>query len=149
MGNPSRMGKLVKLVGPVSMFTARVRSTRKGTVFTGVCLSTLAGDTPFPGLDGGGGGTHPRSGQEGYPGYPPIGVRTGGYPRYTPACPTLDGGTPSVQVWMGLPPPTGQETEQHSKHLLRGGRYTSCIHAGGLSCFNSFWSRHPHACRVN
>ena len=26
------------------------------------------------------------------------------------------------------------ETEQQSKHLLRSGRYASCIHAGGLSC---------------
>ena len=32
---------------------------------------------------------------------------------------------------IGLPP---QEIEQHSEYLLRGGRYASCIHAGGLSC---------------
>ena len=25
---------------------------------------------------------------------------------------------------------------QHRKYLLHGGRYASCIHAGGLSCFN-------------
>ena len=25
-------------------------------------------------------------------------------------------------------------TEQQSEHLIRGGRYASCVHAGGLSC---------------
>ena len=30
----------------------------------------------------------------------------------------------------GVPP-----TEQHGVYLLRGGRYASCVHAGGLSCF--------------
>ena len=55
------------------------------------------------------------------------------------------GGTPSqVQDWMqyppphpGLdgvpPPPHHQETDQHNEHLLRGGRYASCVDAG-LSC---------------
>ena len=32
----------------------------------------------------------------------------------------------------GYPPPPQQE--QHSVYLLRGGRYVSCVHAGGLSC---------------
>ena len=54
------------------IFTARVRSTREGTVFTGVCLSTSGGGTYLPGgwggdtysaLDGGGGTYLPRSGQ--------------------------------------------------------------------------------------
>ena len=31
---------------------------------------------------------------------------------------------------MGYPP----QTDQHSEHLLRGGRYASCVHAGGLAC---------------
>ena len=31
------------------------------------------------------------------------------------------------------PPPPHQETEQQSEHLLRGGRYASCVHAAGLS----------------
>ena len=33
----------------------------------------------------------------------------------------------------GYPPPP--ETDQHSEHLLRAGRYASCVHAGGLSCY--------------
>ena len=37
---------------------------------------------------------------------------------------------------MGYPP--CQETDQHSKHLLCGGRYASCVHAGGLSCSKLF-----------
>ena len=30
------------------------------------------------------------------------------------------------------------ETEQQSEYLLRGGRYASCVHAGGLSSYVSF-----------
>ena len=26
--------------------------------------------------------------------------------------------------------------EQHREYLLHGGRYASCVHAGGLSCYN-------------
>ena len=64
------------------------------------------------------------------------------------------GGTPS-QVWMkgtpsswwgGVPPGKGYPPagvtpllEQHSMHLLRGGRCASCVHAGGgLSCLANF-----------
>ena len=51
----------------------------------------------------------------------------GGYPL-----PRSRGGTPS-SWWdvpqQGVPPP-----EQHSVYLLRGGRYASCVQAGGLSC---------------
>ena len=36
---------------------------------------------------------------------------------------------------MGVSSPN-QETEQHSEHFLCGGRYASCVHAGGLSCYN-------------
>ena len=93
------------------------------------------------------GGTHLRSGDWGYLGYPP---RPGmGYPpdqvwmRYSPW--TLDR-VPSPQTWDGVPPPTwdgpppdlGRGTSppplHHSEHLIRGGRYASCVHAGGLSC---------------
>ena len=39
-------------------------------------------------------------------------------------------GTPPP--WLdGVPP-------HHSEHLLRGGRYASCVHAGGLSCSFKF-----------
>ena len=62
----------------------------------------------------------------GYPprrGYPPQGTiqQTGTQVRYpTPGRGHLPRSTP---------------TEQHSEYLLRGGRYASCVHAGGLSCF--------------
>ena len=93
---------------------------------------------PIPSLDGGtpsqvwmGGGTHPRS---------------RGVPHSRSGCkvpPTWDGvppsstgwGTPHLVwvtptwTWDGVPPPN-QETEQHSEHLLHGGQYASCIHAG-------------------
>ena len=117
---------------------------------------------PEPGLDGGGRGAvpHPggvpppsRPGQgtplgQGtpsikiWPGYPHLGM---GYPppsrpgQGTPNPgmgypPDLGWGTPpgwgTHLTWDGVPP----QTEQHSEHLLRGGRYASCVHAGGLSC---------------
>ena len=39
-----------------------------------------------------------------------------------------------IQDWMGYPPPR-QETDQQSEHMLRSGRYASCVHTGGLSCY--------------
>ena len=79
----------------------------------------------------------------------------GGYPR-VPPCPGLDVGAPyqdwmgfplsrtgcgypPIQDWMGYPRPCPPPSEQHSEHLLRGGRYAFCVHAGRLSCFSSFW----------
>ena len=58
-------------------------------------------------------------------------------------------GTQARSGW-GYPPPSGLQgvplppvrtgwgylkTEQHCEYLLCGGRYTSCVHAGGLSCY--------------
>ena len=66
-------------------------------------------------------------------GYPPI-RKDGGTP-YWEGC-----GTPPFRTgWGTPPPPPHQETEQHSDHLLRGGRYASCVHAGGLSCLSLFF----------
>ena len=66
-----------------------------------------------------------------------------GYPRpgmkYPPSRPGIEYPPPG---WTGCYPPPYQETEQHSKHLLCGGWYASCVHAGELSCLyftsNSF-----------
>ena len=47
------------------------------------------------------------------------------------------GGYPSPSrgiPWPGLGYPPPPKTEQQSEHLLHGGRYASCVHAGGLSC---------------
>ena len=69
---------------------------------------------PHPGLTG---GTPARSDLGGYPspqqGYPPS--------RGTPGS--------------GTPPPPG--AGQHMEYLISGGRYASCVHAGGLSCVRS------------
>ena len=48
------------------------------------------------------------------------------------------GGVPQSQVEYPFPGRTGvpfPKTEQQSKYLIRGGRYASCVNAGGLSCF--------------
>ena len=45
--------------------------------------------------------------------------------------PGLDGGGGGIQDQDGGTP--RQETDQQSEHLLRGGRYASCVYAGGLS----------------
>ena len=73
------------------------------------------------------GGTLPGGTQIGYPpaGYPP--------PRPGWGVGTLLGGT---QV--GYPPAGGDgggtQLGQQKEYSLHGGRYASCVHAGGLSC---------------
>ena len=85
---------------------------------------TLAGGYPpgggYPGRGYPGGGTLPEGVPcQGVPwwGYPPR----GGYPA---------GGVP---CW-GVPCWGGTQLGQHREYLLHGGRYASCVHAGGLSC---------------
>ena len=73
-----------------------------------------------------GGYLHPARWGEGTPNLPIAGVPIG----------RLDEGW----NWMGYPLPR-QEIEPQSEHMLCGERYTSCIHAGGLSCiFLGFYS---------
>ena len=105
---------------------------RKGNVLTRVCVSVH-----------GGGGGYPR--QVPIPdggGYPhPVPMKGGGYPillvgRGTPI-PDLGWGVPPIQVRSQVRTGGGgwhPQLEQHSMYLLHGGRYASCIHAGGLSC---------------
>ena len=59
-------------------------------------------------------------------GYPVRSSRGGGYPGQGgyPAGGTLAGG--------------GTQLGQHREYLLHGGRYASCVHAGGLSCLDIF-----------
>ena len=107
------------------IFTARVRSTTGGYIFT---LFTIfwGGGTLFPGL--GRGVPHSQVQMGGYP----IQL-TGGYPIQL-----TGGGTPSS--WWGIPPSQAGGTplpEQHRVCLLRGVWYASCFHAGGLSCLGS------------
>ena len=97
------------------------------------------GGSPFPGRDRR--YLHPR----GYPpvsrmGYHPIWNWKGGTPHPTQS---WEGGHPPAGSGKGYPPQSrsGPRTggtpqpKQHSVYLLRGGWYTSCVHAGGLSCF--------------
>ena len=86
---------------------------------------TLAGGVPWPGGYPGRGGTPPGGvpGQGGYPGWRGTLAREG----------TLAGGVP----WPGgYPGQGGTQLGQHREYLLHSGRYVSCVHAGGLSCFN-------------
>ena len=66
------------------------------------------------------------------------GADTGGYPaggfpaggtliRYPPLWPGQDGGG-------------GTQVGQQKEYSIHGGRYASCVHAGGLSCFIFIWS---------
>ena len=109
----------------ISFFTARVRNTRKGTVFTGVCLSTFWGGHPIQVM----GGT--PSQVQGVP-YP---VDQGGYPIPGPGGGYLVPGpggldrVPPVQDWMGYPPPIKDWMGYPPPICV-----LSCLHAGGLSC---------------
>ena len=87
-----------------------------------------------------------RSGQ-GYPGrVPPSRVppgKDGGYPCRVPPCQ----GNPPGRVPPGRVPPSrvspwarsgcrgGTQLGQQKEYSLHGGRYASCVHAGGLSCW--------------
>ena len=137
-----------------SVITARIRSMTGRYCFHRCLPVNISGEgVPHP-RSGGGGGypipglaggiPHPRSDWGGYPipglaggvphpsgtpltrsGWVPPPPRPGtGYPP-----PDLGLGTPLDLGW-GTPPP------QHSEHLIRGGRYASCVHAGGLSCYD-------------
>ena len=49
---------------------------------------------------------------------------------------TLLGGYPAREGTLleGYPTLGGTQLGQHREYLLHGGRYASCVHAGGLSC---------------
>ena len=91
--------------------------------------SPSQGDTPVPA------GGNPIPARR----YPRIGYSPGqhwGTPNQdwgTPPWPRHDWGTPP-QPGQGYP----SKTEQQTESLLCSGRYASCVHAGGLSCFE-FW----------
>ena len=100
------------------------------------------GGYPVPGL--GEGVPHPRYGGTlqglGVPwhGVPLLSrsqVRLGGVPGYSPHHQDWvpphqqDGVPPAIQVRTG----EVHQLEQHGVYLLRGGRYASCVHAGGLT----------------
>ena len=107
------------------VITDRIRRMREGNVFS---LST----------PGGGGGTPTRSRRGG--GAPSsLGwgagtlarSRLGGVPH-----PALEGGVPQPGPDRGGTPARSRWGVQ-KEYSLRGGRYASCVHAGGLSSYNA------------
>ena len=68
-------------------------------------------------------------------GYPAMGQPGGGYPARSSRGGTLaGGGYPGWGVpWpRGVPCQRGTQLGQYREYLLHGGRYASCVHAGGL-----------------
>ena len=130
------------------LITARVRSTREGNVLTRVCPSVCPqgrGGYPYPIMlcnisqnamgQPGGGGTLPGPAGGGTLARGEGGTLAGG------GIPWLGGGTLARGGTLvgGLPwPGGGTQLGQHREYLLHGGRYASCVHAGGLSCFIPF-----------
>ena len=47
----------------------------------------------------------------------------------------------------GVPCRGGTLLGQQKEYSLHGGRYASCVHAGGLSCFMYFYHRHQNTTR--
>ena len=120
----------------IEIITARVRSTREGTVFTGVCLFTFrGGGVPHPADVGGGGGgvSHPRS-RWGVP-HPADG---GGVPRpWSRGVPHPRSGWgrgTSSQVWMETPPPsrTRWDTPPPPPVRRQSSIANTCYAAGGM-----------------
>ena len=100
---------------PVSVFNTRIR--KMGKVIISVCLSVHT-----PGVS-----TLPV-GYLPWPGGIPTLTGGGGYLPWTGGTYLGWGGVPTLARGEGYPP------WQHRKYLLHGGRYASCVHAGGLSC---------------
>ena len=125
---------LLLMVGiPIVLITDRIRTMREGDVFS-----------PRPGPDGGGG--TPAGGGH-LPRVPPGQGRMGGTPtRGVPIrgapWPGQDGGGPQPGgTRPGYHPHPPPRTGQHMEYLISGGRYASCVHAGGLSCCRVCLSR--------
>ena len=79
----------------------------------------------------------------GVPGTPP-----GGYPGQVPpwgGTRTPPGGyqTPPGGTRVRYPPGGGSRVGQQKEYSLHGGRYASCVHAGGLSCSLFSLNRFP------
>ena len=140
------------ITGILFFFTARIRRMGEGNVFSlftsgggGVPVSHNAlqhfpechgaargGGGKMPGPAGGGTLPGPAGGGVPWPGGVPClgGTLPGGVP-----CP---GGYPVG----GYPVRGGTQLGQHREYLLHGGRYASCVHAGGLSCLKKNFEGH-------
>ena len=112
----------------VPLITARVQSTT-GRLCFDTCLSINlsvhrgGGQVQLPERvrsSRQGGGSGPAAGG--------VGVRS-----------SQGGSGPAARGGQVQPGGGSAKIEQHREYLLHGGRYASCIHAGGLSCFSSFF----------
>ena len=99
------------------------RGTLPGSAGGGTLPGPAGGGVPWP-------GGVPWLG--GYPGQ--GGTLAGGYPP-PGGVPWLGGlPWPGGTLAGGVPCRGGTQLGQHMEYLLHGGRYASCVHAGGLSC---------------
>ena len=129
------------------VFTARVRSTWPGTpprggvpdwgTPPGGVRVLLPGGVPDRVPPRGGPGTPLGGtwlGTPGGPDTPPRGGYLTGYPPEGGGLGTPPGGRGYLT---GTPPGgvPGTQVGQQKEYSLHGGRYASCVHAGGLSCF--------------
>ena len=113
--------------------------TRSGTPPGGYPVRYPPGGIPGSGPPWG--GTRSGTPPGGYPvRYPPGGVPGSGTPpggtrvRYPPGG-VPGSGTPPGGYPAQVPPPGGgTRVGQQKEYSLHGGRYASCVHAGGLSC---------------
>ena len=62
-------------------------------------------------------------------GYPPVWTWDGAFPLSGPGM-----GYPHLDLDLGWGTPPHLQLGQQKEYSLRGGRYASCIHTGGLSC---------------
>ena len=100
---------------------------------------TPPGGYPGPGT--------PRGGTQTPGGYPGPGTPPGGYPGLGtpggtwPGYPPRGGvpGPPRGGTQVQVPPRGGTRVGQQKEYSLHGGRYASCVHAGGLSCLIYFY----------
>ena len=135
------------IAGLICIFTASVCG-REGHVFSlftgeGVPQSLVKG--PFPAGEG-----YPISGLRSFPGEREGrgGVSWGGTPVRSQVR-VLPPALARTRTW--VPPPWGQGLEYpchpsspptvHTTDRICHGRYASCGHAGGLSCYKSAWSQ--------
>ena len=108
------------------VITARVQRMTGGYVFTRIYLLTRVGTPIWP----------MRGVLKSFLMGVPSSFLTGGTPILPDwGVPHLaNGSIPPPSRLEGVPPLLHQKTEQQSEHLLRGGRYASCLHPRGLSC---------------
>ena len=125
--------------GPGTPRGTKVRVTPPGGPRFGYPPGGYWGPGPPP---GGGGGVlrsgYPRGGYQGL-GTPPGGVLRFGYPP--PRGYWGLGTPPGGYRGLGTPPGGGTRVGQQKEYSLHGGRYASCVHAGGLSCLRKLKSK--------